>query len=1068
MFGTPRARTSPVKKFAQRLEAGSPRSPRSPHAAAHPRSPARELDLAVHHRQHAGEEPWQWLGRAKGASVLGAGERVARAGAISHLVLHAREALPANYRGGLTRASVAVLPRRANASPVYERDVSFDEADADAVDLSFGPLARAGEYLLAVTLEGGHVRGSPFPLRVTAGTPLADRCELVGADGADASARTLLAVAGCEASFALLARDANENRCESGGEAVAVRFDVRLASLAPGRTVADARVECAVTDRGDGSYVMCYTSRLAATYDATVTLNGATVGRLQCVVRAGPTAPATLDARLDGAAARAADGADAAAGEPLKVQMFAKDAFENRRDAGGDGWRVELRLLERDGAPAADADTVVGRVRDHGDGSYTVTVTPSAAGLYEACVFAADGSLARPPLRVRVGAGVVDARASALISAALAAGVLVAGEAADIRVEPRDANGNNPFALPPREGGGDDDDDDDDDVDDDDDDDGDGDGDDDGGADEEGFGGVGGVHGGGGDGGGGGEPRSPEVQAAEAEARWYRTHARALAVDAADARGGGSPRAGGGSPRAGGGSPRVGGARVVFPPQAQASLAQSSPSPPARSARKAPSHTAGKTQRARDRPRDDGRAARRARAALGAELARALRIQITDLQGQPDERARARARREGPALCAQLVAARAGPALVHVSLRGAPLAGSPFRVRVLAGPAHASRCVARGVQWRARAGEPQSAALELADRFGNARDSAGGAQIEFHAAPPPTALLASGALQTDPLLARLAPSVSEATAAACGDGGVALRWTPARAGVWSLSATVDGLAVPGLAAAAVLVEPGVASARFSSVEAGTRLEGEVLEAGGWVAFLLVARDAWGNLTRRGGDELELSCSAADEPALMRDRGDGSYELRFCPLAPGAHTVRVALPHGGGDVFGSPWSFSVAPGVVSARRCETTAGALCGAPVRGGVCRFAILAFDARGLRRTQGGDAFECVLAPREHGHYGQVSAFVDNGDGSYDVEVVTHVSGRYALHVTLDGHHLSGSPFAVAMAGGAGAGAASALGGPPAKSLARSPRARHRVGEAPWGSPGSAPASPRHNAMTH
>lgn len=335
----------------------------------------------------------------------------------------------------------------------------------------------------------------------------------------------------------------------------------------------------------------------------------------------------------------------------------------------------------------------------------------------------------------------------------------------------------------------------------------------------------------------------------------------------------------------------------------------------------------------------------------------------------------------------------------------------------------------RHARWRALAGDEQVWALHAHDRFGNAC-ARGGAAIE---------ILLTRAEEAD---GPHAPAEARTKVVDRRDGTYALHWRVERAGVWSVRVSLGGVDMPGAAPARVLVEPAAASARGVAVEEGTRLAGATLRAGEWVAFLLVARDAFGNATLRGGDELAAACSGSAEPVLMHDWGDGRYELRFVPTELGAQSIAVALPAAGGDVVGSPFRFLVAPGPAAAATSSASGAALDGAPLCEGIGRFAIVARDALGHRRGVGGDAFAVTVVPRSHSHYGHVHRFDDAGDGTYDVEFTTALSGKYHVAVMLGGVHIMGSPFPVVTS----AAAPSHL---PRSPL--SPRAAHRPGSPPW-----------------
>ncbi|KAJ1634792.1 hypothetical protein T492DRAFT_491179 [Pavlovales sp. CCMP2436] len=428
MFASPSLSSPPAR---------SPRSSRG-RARLADHSPERALDLLVHHKQHGGDEPWRWLGRAKRASSTGRNLTELEVGEVGSIKLHARAALPANYRGVSTSARVQLLPRGtgAGARPLSESEVVFGEWQAASVPISFGPVYGAGDFLLAVTLEGGHIGGSPFALRVHAGRAHAPSCELIGnEDDGDNCPLVSSAHAGRRTFFPAVLRDKFGNLLGSGGDRVAVRFDVRVATLPSGVDPSSARVACDVLDNGDGTYTVAYIADVAASYDATVTLDGMTIGAsaMHCLVLPGATVPSAATLELGLTSTRAT-----IAGAPATFTITSRDAHGNPRGMGGDAWRVELRRV---GVPA---DIVPARVRDNGDGTYSVVAMPKRKGTYTVVVSGSDGREVRSPaVELKVAAAPVAGSSSRALGNILDGLTdLVAGEPSLLFVEPCDALGN--------------------------------------------------------------------------------------------------------------------------------------------------------------------------------------------------------------------------------------------------------------------------------------------------------------------------------------------------------------------------------------------------------------------------------------------------------------------------------------------------------------------------------------------------------------------------------------------------------------------------------------------------
>ena len=85
---------------------------------------------------------------------------------------------------------------------------------APSMRLRYGPLRQAGPFLLAVTIDGAHVAGSPFMLRCRPSTAVGEHCSF---DDPAISVR-----AGEVARLMITTRDRFDNRCAAGGAHVAV------------------------------------------------------------------------------------------------------------------------------------------------------------------------------------------------------------------------------------------------------------------------------------------------------------------------------------------------------------------------------------------------------------------------------------------------------------------------------------------------------------------------------------------------------------------------------------------------------------------------------------------------------------------------------------------------------------------------------------------------------------------------------------------------------------------------------------------------------------------------------
>ena len=127
--------------------------------------------------------------------------------------------------------------------------------------LRYGPIQRAGPFLLAIEVDGAHVMGSPFSLHCRSGAAVANKSSF------DAAAYTVRA--GEPAHLMFTCRDSFGNRCHEGGALVTVHNaspeddpDALGAAAWPdAHTFGPQEGALLVLDRGDGSYAAVVTLR---------------------------------------------------------------------------------------------------------------------------------------------------------------------------------------------------------------------------------------------------------------------------------------------------------------------------------------------------------------------------------------------------------------------------------------------------------------------------------------------------------------------------------------------------------------------------------------------------------------------------------------------------------------------------------------------------------------------------------------------------------------------------------------------------------------------------------------
>lgn len=170
-------------------------------------------------------------------------------------------------------------------------------------------------------------------------------------------------------------------------------------------------------------------------------------------------------------------------------------------------------------------------------------------------------------------------------------------------------------------------------------------------------------------------------------------------------------------------------------------------------------------------------------------------------------------------------------------------------------------------------------------------------------------------------------------------------------------------------------------------------------------------------------ELEAMCGIGAGRSINLE-GAGAGLVRLEPASEGEVDVWVfgsrrgwvslEVTVDGRHVRGSPAELRVAAGGATPRHCFATGagvgssyGIFCNEP-----SRFAVVACDATGAPRSEGGDVFRVCITPR---HAGTESLIChDLGDGTYAVSWTPVVPGRYSVHITVESVHIRGSPYRI------------------------------------------------------
>ncbi|XP_077308129.1 filamin-B isoform X3 [Lithobates pipiens] len=228
-----------------------------------------------------------------------------------------------------------------------------------------------------------------------------------------------------------------------------------------------------------------------------------------------------------------------------------------------------------------------------------------------------------------------------------------------------------------------------------------------------------------------------------------------------------------------------------------------------------------------------------------------------------------------------------------------------------------------------------------------------------------------------------------------GDGTHSVSYTPLFAGMYTLSMKYGGEKVPKFPAR-VKIDPAVDTSKIEVFGPGVEGDGVFREA--TTNFTVDARP----LTRTGGNHIKTKItnpSGGATDCLIKDKGDGTYEVEYTPFEKGTHSVKVTYDDE--PVPKSPFKVGVTEGCYPSRVKAQGPGlqeALTNKPNA-----FSVITRGAGigGLGIT--------VEGPSE-----SKMSCKDNKDGSCSVEYMPYATGDYDVNITYDGEHIPGSPFKV------------------------------------------------------
>ena len=272
----------------------------------------------------------------------------------------------------------------------------------------------SGLWLMHVAVGEAHAIGSPFSILVAPGATSARASVAVG-EG------THTAAIGEQMVVLVRTKDAHGNDRAVGGDHISATLTQASTS-----TVVHAHVH----DTRDGSYTLTYRLTLSALphdYLMAVRVNNASLGGSPFRVRARP-GPTVCEESLS------VDLPKCVAGAVSEAPIFAKDRMGNQRTSGGDVFTAALELLE---PPYTNESVQVG---DNGDGTYRALYVVTRAARHRLWVAGACGAIKGSPYEVHCAPAALSVTHSLLEGRGAVEGV--AGAATPFRVKARDVFDN--------------------------------------------------------------------------------------------------------------------------------------------------------------------------------------------------------------------------------------------------------------------------------------------------------------------------------------------------------------------------------------------------------------------------------------------------------------------------------------------------------------------------------------------------------------------------------------------------------------------------------------------------
>lgn len=327
---------------------------------------------------------------------------------------------------------------------------------------------------------------------------------------------------------------------------------------------------------------------------------------------------------------------------------------------------------------------------------------------------------------------------------------------------------------------------------------------------------------------------------------------------------------------------------------------------------------------------------------------------------------------------------------VDVTLDGESIAYCPFTVPVKQNTAAENTTISGSGLEKATTTEPAVFTIQAKDKNGNPV-TVGGDGFYVTVTPP------SG---SKPVIAEVTDN---------GDGTYTVEYQPTAPGDHKVEVFLNNGNADEAVGAPVVVPVTQTTDARKSVAYGPGFEDA--STGNPAVFMIRAKDAKGNNVTRGGDKFEAKLvdpSGVSIPATIKDNGNGTYVATLQPNVPGNHVLEITLD--GTPISNSGTSINVRQDVDPSKSTLSGSGIEKASTVE--PTSFTITAKDKSGNLVPRGGEKFDVKISTSNG--YPVDSQIKDNKDGTYTVTYQPLAPGKTTIAVNLNGAPVGNSPVSL------------------------------------------------------